>query len=423
MYMRRVVLLLVFVRLCFAAQAQEVEKSWRTAVENYNYQEAVELLDQEILQQQDSAKLRSLLLQKASCQKSLYKFPEAIETLTDVIRISGEDPVAFASLAECHRLNGNNIAAMIFYSLAVQKAPENTYFRIQKAMLHYRMEDYSACLAESREIISKDSIHSIITLMGDCFNKLQMADSSLWYYDWAYSRNPADYRTLEKLSGIHLGRKDFDTVARMTSAYLKVDSANVTIAPILGVALHGMGKYDESSEVFKWALELGCDKLSGYYYLGLNDMMKDDCFYAYDWFRKAAELDTADVNLVYYMGYCRAKTLHVPTAEKLFGKVEQMLEPDPAMLFKVNLSRAEMYMQKQMYSDAVRCYLKAESYAPFIPAQVARLGYAYRLTKDYSKAVECYERYLAQGKEGSTTWKFVQAELEFIREEQFMSGE
>ena len=76
MYMRRVVLLLVFVRLCFTAQAQEVEKSWRTAVENYNYQEAVELLDQEILQQQDSAKLRSLLLQKAACQKSLYKFQD-----------------------------------------------------------------------------------------------------------------------------------------------------------------------------------------------------------------------------------------------------------------------------------------------------------------------------------------------------------
>ena len=423
MYMRRVVLLLVFVRLCFAAQAQESGKSWRTAVENYNYQEAVELLDLEILQQQDSAELRSLLLQKASCQKNLYKFSDAIETLTDVIRISGEDPVAFASLAECHRLNGNNIAAMIFYSLAVEKVPENTYFRIQKAMLHYRMEDYSACLGEGREIIAKDSICSIITLMGDCFNKLQVADSALWYYGWAYGRNPADYRTLEKLSGIYLGRKDFDRVAKMTSAYLKVDSANVTIAPILGVALHGLGEYDESSEVFKWALELGCDKLSGYYYLGLNSMMKDDCFYAYDWFKKAAELDTADVNLVYYMGYCRAKTLHVPTAEKLFGKVEQMLEPDPAMLFKVNLSRAEMYMQKQMYSDAVRCYLKAESYAPFAPVQIARLGYAYRMAKDYRKAVEYYEKYLAQGKEGSTTWEFVQAELEFIREEQFMSGE
>ena len=423
MYMRRVVLLLVFVRLCFAAQAQEVEKSWRTAVENYNYQEAVELLDQEILQQQDSAKLRSLLLQKASCQKSLYKFPEAIETLTDVIRISGEDPVAFASLAECHRFNGNNIAAMIFYSLAVEKAPENTYFRIQKAMLHYRMEDYSACLGEGRVIIAKDSIYSIMTLMGDCFNKLQAADSALCYYDWAYSRNPADYRTLEKLSGIHLGRKDFAKVAQMASAYLKVDSANVTIAPILGVALHGLGEYDESSEVFKWALQLGCDKLSGYYYLGLNDMMKDDCFYAYDWFKKAAELDTTDVNLVYYMGYCRAKTQHVPAAEQLFGKVEQMLEPDPSMLFKVNLSRAEMYMQRQMYDQAVKCYRKAESYGEFAPTQIARIGYAYRLAKDFKKAVECYERYLAQGNEGSTTWKFVQAELEFIREEQFMSGE
>ena len=421
--MRRLVLILVFVRFCFVAQAQDPEKSWRKAVENYNFQEAVELLDLEIAQLQDSSKLRNLLLQKAACQKSLYKFSDAIETLTDALRISGDDPAAFASLAECHRLNGNNMAAMIFYSLAVEKAPENTYFRIQKAMLHYRMDDYPAAIAESRKVLAKDSIYSIMTLVGDCFNKLQVADSALWYYDWAYSRNLADYRTLEKLSGIHLGRKDFEKVAKMTSAYLKVDSANVTIAPILGVALHGMGKYDESSEVFKWALRQGADKLSGYYYLGLNDMMKDDCFYAYDWFKKAAQLDSADVNLVYYMGYCRAKTLHVPTAEQLFGKVEQMLAPDSAMLFKVNLSRAEMYMQKQMYDQAVMCYLKAESYGEFVPAQVARLGYAYRLAKNYRKALEYYNRYLTVGKEGSITWKFVQAELEFIREEEFMAGE
>ena len=178
----------------------------------------------------------------------------------------------------------------------------------------------------------------------------------------------------------------------------------------------------EQFSPFKWALELGCDKLSGYYYLGLNSMMKEDCFYAYDWFKKAAELDTADVNLVYYMGDCRAKTLHVPTAEQLFGKVEQMLEPDPAMFFKVNLSRAEMYMQKQMYAQAVKCYQKTESYGEFNPTQIARLGYAYRLAKDYKKAVEYYEKYLAQGKEGSATWKFVQEELAFIREEEFMEG-
>ena len=421
--MRRLVLILVFVRFCFVAQAQDPEKSWRKAVENYNFQEAVELLDLEIAQLQDSSKLRNLLLQKAACQKSLYKFSDAIETLTDALRISGDDPAAFASLADCHRMNGNNNAAMIFYSLAVQMAPENLYFKIQKAMLHYRMEDYHGTISECRNVLEKDSILSIITLVGDCFNKLQIADSALCYYGRAYGKNPADYRTLEKLSGIYLGRKDFDRVARMTSAYLKVDSANVTIAPILGVALHGMGKYDESSEVFKWALRQGADKLSGYYYLGLNDMMKDDCFYAYDWFKKAAQLDSADVNLVYYMGYCRAKTLHVPTAEQLFGKVEQMLAPDSAMLFKVNLSRAEMYMQKQMYDQAVMCYLKAESYGEFVPAQVARLGYAYRLAKNYRKALEYYNRYLTVGKEGSITWKFVQAELEFIREEEFMAGE
>ena len=421
--MRRLVLILVFVRFCFVAQAQDPEKSWRKAVENYNFQEAVELLDLEIAQLQDSSKLRDLLLQKAACQKSLYKFQDAIETLTDALRISGDDPAAFASLADCHRMNGNNNAAMIFYSLAVQMAPENLYFKMQKAMLHYRMEDYHGTISECRNVLEKDSIHSIMTLVGDCFNKLQIADSALCYYGRAYGKNPADYRTLEKLSGIYLGRKDFDKVARMTSAYLKVDSANVTIAPILGVALHGQARYDESSKVFKWALRQGADKLSGYYYLGLNDMMKEDWLTAYGWFRRASRLDSTDVNLVYYMGYCCTKAMYEYEADSLLNRAEQMLQPDSAMMFKINLTRAEMYTQDGQYSKGVKYYVKAESYGELMPAQIAKVGYAYRLAKNYRKALEYYNRYLTVGKEGSTTWKFVQAEMEFIREEEFMAGE
>ena len=55
--MRRLVLILVFVRFCFVAQAQDPEKSWRKAVENFNFQEAVELLDLEIAQLQDSSNM------------------------------------------------------------------------------------------------------------------------------------------------------------------------------------------------------------------------------------------------------------------------------------------------------------------------------------------------------------------------------
>ena len=100
-----------------------------------------------------------------------------------------------------------------------------------------------------------------------------------------------------------------------------------------------------------------------------------------------------------------------------------MLQPDSAMMFKINLTRAEMYTQDGQYSKGVKYYVKAESYGELMPAQIAKVGYAYRLAKNYRKALEYYNRYLTVGKEGSTTWKFVQAELEFIREEEFMAGE
>ncbi len=421
--MGRTVTLVVFLILSQIAYAQQSGKLWLSAMESYNYQQAIELISHEIVQVQDTSQIRSLLLQKAVCEKNLYKFSDAITTLTDALSIVGDDPAVFASLADCHRLNGNNNIAMIFYTLATETAPDNLYYKIQKAMLQYRMDDLQGCILEGKKILGKDSTYSIVTMMGDCFNKLQATDSALVYYNWAYDKNPGDYRVLEKLSGIYLGQKDFARVARMTSDFLKSDSTNVTITPILGVALHGMSKYDESCKVFGKALELGCDKLSGYYYMGLNKMMLEDYLSAYDWFRKAALLDTADVNLVYYMGYCRSKTLHGKVADSLFNKVEQMLQPDPAMMFKLNISRAEMYVQYELYGKGADHFIKAEQYASLTPAQIAKAGYAYRLAKDYKNALKFYKRYLSVGKEGSVTWKFVQSELAFIKEEQFMAGE
>lgn len=407
---------------------QQSREPWNNAIENYNFQLAIELLNEqigkmELVSLQDSLRMRTLLLQKASCEKNLYKFQDAIATLTDVLGLAGEeDPTVFASLAECHRLSGNYNAAMIFYSLAIEMMPGNSYFRIQKALLHYRIEDFTGCIGEGKKIITQDSTYSIMTLLGDSFNRLQQADSAIWYYNWAYGRNPGDYKVLEKLSGIYLGRKQFDTVARMTSNFLAGDSTNVVITPILGVALHGMGKYKESYAVFEKALALGCDKLSGYYYQGLNKMMLKEYFDAREWFRKAYDLDTNDVNLMYYTAFCHFKMgSYRKYSEEMFDKIEQMLQPDPAMMFKINVTRAEMYMHDDRKA-VIRYFKKAQDYGELSPVHLSNIGYAYRMLKDYDNALKYYNQYLAVGKKDTSIWKFVQEEIAFIKEEQFMQG-
>ena len=439
--MKKFITALLAVFVCIVCNngiyAQEGSRNWKRAMESYNYVQAITALDMQIdslvsmsasiadsveLQLHNNA-IKELYLQKASCQKSIYKFSDAIESISQAIALAGEDPAAFVSLADCHRLNGNDNAAMIFYALAVQLDPQNIFFKIQKANHQYKMEDFEGCISEGKRIIAQDSIPAILGLIGNSFNKLKQSDSALYYYGKVYPKNPTDYRTLEKISNIFLGLKMYDTVTIMAQNYLEQDPDNIVINPIFGVALHGAKRYKRSFEVFEKSLEMGCDKLSGYYYLGLNKLMLRDLYDAYKWFNMAFELDSTDVNLVYNMAICRYQTGRVKEASALFDKAEQMLQPDPTMMHKISISRAELFFTNESFKKAVQYYLEAENYEPLHPAQIVKLGFAYRMLKDYKNALKCYERYFKVGKEGSSSWQFAQDEVAFIKEEEFMNAQ
>lgn len=420
---------------CLAAQAQ----SWRSAMENYNYSQAIRLLDTRLDSlragldtMEDSAaaaeearKIKELLLHKASCQKSLYKFNDAITTLDDALQTGGEDAATFASIAECHRMQGNDAAAFIFYENAIMMAPHNLFLRIQKMMLLYKMEQYAKCIREGKGILQMDTIPSILITMGNSFNKMNQGDSALVYYSKAYRMNPYDFRTLEKISNIYLGRGMHDTVLRLTENYLEKDSTNSVINPIKGLAQYGLKDYRGAFRTFQESLAYGCDELSGYWYLGLCEFMEEGYWEAAKWFKRAAELDSADVNLVYYQGVCFARHpgRYQNRAEEFFTKAEAMIQPDSSMMYKINSSRAEMYRGNEEYGKVVENFLKAGKYGELTPSQIASLGFAYRLLGDYNNALKQYERYFEKGKRGSSTWKFVEEETAFIKEELFMEGE
>lgn len=432
-----VVLALCIVQGNAPLYAQNDSDGWKRAMENYDFTGAISILDRQIdslekiycaiqdstALQKCSGQIKDRYMQKATCQKSLYKFSGAIESISAAIAIAGEDPAAFSSLADCHRLNGNDNAAMVFYSIATQLAPENIFFKIQKAALQYKMADYAGCIDEGRRIIAIDSIPAVLVQMGNSFNKLHQSDSALYYYSKVYPKNPADYRTLEKISGIYLGRKMYDTVIVMATSYLANDSANVVINPILGLALHGKKRYEESFSVFERSLELGCDRLSGYYYQGLNKLMMEEYKDAHMWFEKAHALDPEDVNLVYYMGYSSS---YVPRrknyADSLFYSAGLMLQPDSAMVHKINVSRGDLHFGYEDYRSAIKYYLDAEKYAPLAPVQLVKLGFAYRILKDYTNALNCYNRYFQVGRDGTASWYFAEKEVAFIKEEEFMNA-
>ena len=54
--------------------------------------------------------------------------------------------------------------------------------------------------------------------------------------------------------------------------------------------------------------------------------------------------------------------------------------------------------------------------------QLVKLGFAYRILKDYTNALNCYNRYFQVGRDGTASWYFAEKEVAFIKEEEFMNA-
>lgn len=430
--MKRVLLASLLCTVAFMVQAT----SWRTAMANYNFTEAIKILDTKIdslYTIKDTVNLVPLLREKMTCQKSLCKFNDAISTIEDIMLLIGQDAPTVASLAECHRLNGNNNAAVLFYNIAVQTDPENLFYKIQLANLQYRMEDYAGSLSTGKQILQRDSIEVIMSLVGNSFNKLNQTDSALVYYREVYRRDNYDYRTLDKISNIYLARKMYDTVLVMANEYLSRDSANIVITPIKGLAHYSLKQWNEAGDTFRAGVRYGCDKASCYYYIGLCRMNINDYWSAVNYFQWAQNANPKladDPEFLLNMAYCNGKWRDYPAADSLFKVATNLLQPDSSIMYNVNYARGEIYYEKGMGEDsgkraatlkkAVKHYKEALRYDPSRIVINTRIGYCLRLAGEYKEALKFYEKYLSAGKEGSYTWKFAQDEIAYIKEELFM---
>lgn len=418
------VLITLFVLFAHLVYAQD----WRGALDNFDYRGAIRLLDYEITAKMeqapvDSAFVRHLAIQKAKCQKQIMDFDGAYETLAMVYGWQEPDMVVLGEMAECVRLMGNTAEALTLYGLLHKMFPGNLYFSLQHMSLQYAVGLYKESLDSGKKLLASDTMPVVLNCVGNSFNKLKQKDSALVYYGKLYEMVPYDYKVLEKISAIMLDKEMYDSVSVMCSNFLQMDSLNIPINGVYGLALHYKGDYERSREVFETYLDAGGDSLTAFYYLGMNYLKEKNFYVAATNFGKAMKLDSTDVDLIYYTAYSTAETWRRDEALDMYAKAEQLLQPDSIMVYKISYGKAEAYLKCGRHKDAEASYLKAIRYgAKEVSGMIyCRLGYCYRLAGKFEKSLQAYETYLKHwGEEENSTKKFVLNEIEYVKEELFM---
>ncbi len=370
----------------------------------------------------DSAAARGLVLRKATLLKRMYCFDEAAEALSSLLSPGSVDTEVLGELADCHYQAGRSPEAMLLYMQLTQLRPEDLGNQVRFMSLLNRAGALSDVVARGREVLQRDTLIPVLTLVGDAFNKMEQPDSAMHYYGAALRRRPRNASVVSKMSNILLERKDYDGALSLAENYLALDSLNIDILRIQGLAYYLKENWMLSADAFELAVELGDDTYAPHYYLakdysGLHMFREAD-----EHFMRAWQLDSTRASLALEIavnrtnGIAAYRTGVVPWFEKAL----KMMEPDSTLMSSIYQNYATAEYTRMDWDKAISLYQKAYEYNQKNISALSTIGYCYEQKKDYRHAVEYYERYLKVGRPGTRAYQFVEESLRFVRAERFM---
>ena len=351
--------------------------------------------------------------------KQLWKYDEAIASLTQMMAEQGPRAELLEELADCHYQSGNAAEALTQYSLLADMQPGKLLYKLRLMNLLYRGKQYEGAIGYGRDILQRDSITQVISMVGDAFNQLERRDSAEWYYRRALARRPHSDAVLSKLSNILLGREQYDEVLALADAFLAEEPDNLTILPVRGIARYSKQQYDEAEADFLRMHKLGDDGYAVHYYLGLCAQKTGILRDAIREFGLAWQRDSSDVNVALTIGQLIADSRQSGW-EEWFEKALTRLQPDPKAVAAAHQNYAISAYKNGALDRCIAEYNKLLEINPKHYAAYYMVAQCYEYKKDYKTALSWYKKAQAAFASGTRGREIADSGVERMTEELFM---
>ena len=369
----------------------------------------------------DSAAVRGLVLRKAALLRKMYCFDEAAEALSSLLRPGAMDLEVLGELADCHFQAGRLDEARQLYFVLSQQRPDDLGYQVRYMSLLGRARAYGSVVAQGREVLQRDTLLPVLTLVGDAFNNMEQPDSAMRYYSAALLRRPRNASVVSKMANILLGSKDYDGALALADGYLAMDSLNIDILRIKGLSHYLKGEYESSAAAFETAIEEGDDSYAPHYYLAQDYSHLHMYLEADEHFMRAWQLDSTRASLALDIASNRTHCMPYEREVKpWFDKALAMTDPDPKLMASIYQEYGRAEYTRMNWDKAILLYKTAYQYDPEYNSALSTIGYCYEQKKDYKNAVLYYERYLEYAKPGTKAYQFVEESLKFVKAERFM---
>lgn len=324
-------------------------------ITNYQFDKALESIE-------DKNQNKELLQKKALCYKGLDNYSKAIEVLSSLAEEYPDDLKIKSEMALCYQALSNWNASLNCYSELIKLDSINIYYKIKKADMLFRIENYKDALSAYRVLSNECKLNNMIKRSAQCFENMNLPDSAIVYYSKAIEADTTDVFSITSLININIKQGQFGKAMELSDSFVRKDSTNKQINLLNGLSYYGADRYEEAIPRFEKCYLNGDSSLVvnrslgiSYYSLGLNEK-------AHPYLLKAYEQDPQNLRVLYCLAVMSNDTRDYTDAARYFGILLDKTIPADMYLYLYYRGLAKAHEGLKEYKEAADNYAEASKY-------------------------------------------------------------
>jgi len=178
-------------------------------------------------------------------------------------------------------------------------------------------------------------------------------------YEKAYKQFPGNQQVAYALGNWHIQSGRPRNAVPLCEQVLERDSANIRFLKLLGYAYYKMQQPTPSVQYFQKAIELGDSTAFSFKFAGIANYLKAAFPEAIRQLFIAAELDSTDAEVHFFLGASLAGTTRKDEAMYYLDRSLTLIKPDPAVVARIYSEQGNIMRLEMEYDKAYELYKKA----------------------------------------------------------------
>lgn len=392
--------ILFFCLLCMGLTATKAQTNAyndiREAMNNYDYEKALLLIDKEVPS-------TTLLYQKGKALKELGRDKEALTVFEQLTRQDSLNPRAYIEAAECYKSLGKFQPALQCYGRVIELNPQNKYARIQYIGQLLNLHKYQEALGESSTLAEQDSSVTVLHLKAQSMEGLYSDPNiQIGAYLEIHDRYPDDYLAASKLASLYIRSNYYDYAIETCEAYRKTDTTNATVNRLEAQAYCLNQEYAKALERYRPLLAQGDSSFYNCYYAGISHYALNEPYEAHDLLEAARKQVPEHIDLLYYLGKACSKTLWKDKGVTYMEDAIRLSFPQDSVVAKLYRGLADCCKEAAEPHKQIKALMQQYKYDPTAHYVLYKAAFtSYFHLKDIDNTIKYLEAYLKTRPKGS----------------------